>query len=338
MDSDPTRSLLPRYRRLFAFGDILDESVRLFRQHWLSFAIVSAVAFLPSGLLLVGAAAGGLMSNAYSFADIQSGRIPESGFFNEQLITIFGLSLVAGLFDLLWTAASVFTTLAFMHGHQLQLKRTYAQALARFPVILLASLLVFAAMLGLTIAASVLFVITVFGLVGSLVAIVSGLFWWLRPGARKPWVKWLTILAAPFGLPIYFTVRWSMYIPVIVLERVGVRASLRRSSALMRSQWFRVAGVLLVASLIVGILLSVITSLVELPLVIASLVRGQIGLSPGEAAIANAVTTIVRILLASIGTIVYTLVFVDLRNRREGTDLGERLTQLEAAPVAALHD
>jgi hypothetical protein len=47
------------------------------------------------------------------------------------------------------------------------------------------------------------------------------------------------------------------------------------------------------------------------------------------------VTFIGRILLASIGSIVYTLLFVDLRNRREGTDIGERVSQLEAAPLPA---
>ena len=104
----------------------------------------------------------------------------------------------------------------------------------------------------------------------------------------------------------------------------------------MQGQWLRVAGILTIASLIVGILLSVITSLVEIPLVVASLFRGQIGLSPAETAISQAVGLIVlQILFASIGTIVYTLLFVDLRNRREGTDIDERLSQLEASPIAA---
>ena len=334
----PSSTLLPRYRRLFAFGDILDESVRLFRERWLSFAIVSAVAFLPPGLLLVGAAASGLMSSSYSFADVQSGRLPEPEVLVAQTLAIGGVSLLAGLFDLLWAAATVFASLAFMHGQGPPLSRIYGRAFESFPVVLLATLLFALAMIGLTLAATVLFVVTLFGILGTVVAAISGLCWWLRSGARKPWVKWVTILAAPFGLPAYFAVRWSMYVGAIVLERAGTTASLRRSSELVRGQWFRVAGILTIASLIVGILLSVITSLVQVPLVVASFVRGQMALSSGEAALANAVTTVVRILFASIGTIVYTLVFVDLRNRREGTDIEERLSQLEAAPAAAPND
>ena len=44
-------------------------------------------------------------------------------------------------------------------------------------------------------------------------------------------------------------------------------------------------------------------------------------------------TLILRILFGSVGVIVYTLMFIDLRNRREGTDMAERLTQLEASPM-----
>jgi hypothetical protein len=328
-------TLLPRYRRLFAFGDVLDESVRLFREHWLGFAIVSAVAFLPSGLLLVGASAAGLLSNYLTFADLQSGRIQNDAFVVQQSTTLIIIGLVAGLFDLLWTAASVAAAHTYMHGQPVELRQIYARAGGRFLVILLASLLILLAMVGLTIAATLLFVVTIFGLLGSIVAIIAGLFFWLRPTARKPWVKWLIILATPFGLPTYYVIRWSMYVPAIVLEDTGVTAALRRSSELMQGHWFRVAGILTIASLIVGILLSVITSLVEIPLVVASLFRGQIGLNPAETAISQAVGIIVRILLASIGTIVYTLVFVDLRNRREGTDIEERLSQLEASPIAA---
>ena len=35
-------TLQPRYRRILAFGDVLDEGIGLFRQHWAHFALVSA--------------------------------------------------------------------------------------------------------------------------------------------------------------------------------------------------------------------------------------------------------------------------------------------------------
>jgi len=42
-------TLQARYRRVLSFGDVLDESIRLFRQHWVNFALVSAVALIPPG-------------------------------------------------------------------------------------------------------------------------------------------------------------------------------------------------------------------------------------------------------------------------------------------------
>ena len=70
-----------------------------------------------------------------------------------------------------------------------------------------------------------------------------------------------------------------------------------------------------------------------MPLSVTSTLRGQIGPGVVESAINGAVGVLVQILFASVGSVVYTLLFVDLRNRREGTDMAERLTQLEASPI-----
>jgi hypothetical protein len=222
-----------------------------------------------------------------------------------------------------------------MRGEELSLSRVYRQAMSRFFVVLLASLVITLAQVVLTVIGSVLFVLTLFGILGSLISSVALVVWWLSPTARKTWVKWLIILTSPFGLPTYYLFRWSMYITAIVLEGYGPLGCLRRSVQLVDGHWFRVVGILSVASLIVGILLSVISALINFPIAIFEATRGQFGLSPTEAAISGGFATIVRIVFESIGVIVYTILFVDLRNRREGTDIGERLSQLEATPMTA---
>jgi membrane-anchored glycerophosphoryl diester phosphodiesterase (GDPDase) len=126
-----------------------------------------------------------------------------------------------------------------------------------------------------------------------------------------------------------------MYIAAVVLEdRMPVRA-LSRSSELTDRRWFRVFAILGIASLIIGTMLSVLGGLVTIPLTVFEAVRGQFGLNPTEAVISSAATFIIQVLLASIGSIVYTVLFIDLRNRREGTDIVERLSQLEASPLPA---
>jgi hypothetical protein len=238
------------------------------------------------------------------------------------------------LFSLLWTAAVVVTADAHMRGGRTGLAPVYRRALSRYLAVLVASVLFGLVIVGLTLVASVLFVLTVFGVLGSLVALVGAIVWWLKPSARKPWLKWLIILTAPFGLPTYFGVRWAMYIAAIVLEGSGPVASLRRSGQLTDGHWFRVGAILAVASLVVGVLQSLPTYLVQIPLSISALARGQPGLSPTEEAISYAVSIAAQIVFASIGLVVYALLFVDLRNRREGTDIVERLSQLEASPVS----
>ena len=98
--------------------------------------------------------------------------------------------------------------------------------------------------------------------------------------ARKRWLKWLIILTAPFGLPTYYGMRWSMFVAAAVLERRGPLASLARSSELVNHHGFRVLSILTVSSLIVGVLLYAPAALIEIPLLVSSASRGQFGVPP----------------------------------------------------------
>jgi hypothetical protein len=316
-------------------GGVLDESIQLYRQHWVHYALVSATALLPPGLLLVAVSAAGLTSSSTSLADFQSGRLADTTQLETQAAVILVTSLITVLFQLLWTAAFIATTDSFMRGVQPSLGTVYGRAIRRFPSMLGGSFITIGLVLALILLATPLFVITLFGILGSLVAGIGLLFWWLNPGSRKPWLKWLIILAAPLGLPLYYGVRWSMYLPGVVLERQGPIGSFMRSYQLTDRQWFRVATVLTIAGLIVAVLVSAPTALVDIALTIVGASQGQLGLSPAQTALSYAVSIVLQILFASIGPIVYAVLFVDLRNRREGTDILERLSQLETELTVA---
>ena len=340
MDSAPqTASLQPRYRRLLSIGDVLDESMLLFRRHWVSFALVSAVSLLPPGLLLVWLSGAGLISRSITLAELQSGRLADTTAANDQLIAQLAALLlyvvVYAFFGLLWTAAIVVTTDAYLRGEPPKLARVYGRSARRYFTVFVSTLLLTLGVIVLSVLATGLFILTIFGLAGSLIAIVGLLFWWFRPSTRRSWLKWLIILTAPFGLLTYVGTRWALYLAAVVLEDKGPVAALARSYELTDRHWFRVAAILWVASTIVAVMLSVLSAFVTVPFTVYEAFRGQFGLSPTEAAISGAVTSVTRILLASIGSIVYTLLFVDLRNRREGTDIVERVSQLEAAPLPA---
>jgi len=336
--SSPAGALQLRYRRILSFGDVLDESVRLFRQHWITFALVSAVSLIPPGLISIWLSGSGLLRSSYNLSDFQPGRFAQTSAATSQLGAaeigeIIVVSLVSAVFYLVWSAAVTATTEVYLRGGEPTLSRIYRRAVRRLFPAVVGTLLVILAVVALYVAAFVLFVITLLGGLLGIVPTIALIVWWLNPRARKGWVKWLIILTAPFGLLIYFLVRWSMFIAAVVLERLGPVAALRRSSELVNRNGFRVLAILTVSSLIVAVLLYAPAALVEIPLMLSSAGRGVIGLDPASAAITNAVTVVLRILFGSVGAIVYTVMFVDLRNRREGTDMAERLTQLEASAI-----
>ena len=124
-------------------------------------------------------------------------------------------------------------------------------------------------------------------------------------------------------------VRWSVAVPVVMLERVGPVASLRRSWRLVRRSSWRVLGILLATALIVGIA----NVLINVPFSVAggtsSFATPQAHLSV-VGVIVSAVggivaTTVTAPLLAGVVVLLYT----DLRMRREGMDI-----KLLASPAA----
>jgi Membrane domain of glycerophosphoryl diester phosphodiesterase len=318
----------PRYRRLLTVGALLDESIQLFRQHWITLALFGLVALVPSWLLLTAMYASGLQLGFISTA-VETDSFATFPFLD--LAMLLGVSLLSGVFGLLWTAASTAAADSYVHGERPTLASVYARAVRCFPALLGGILLYILVVLGLSIAATALFVITVFGVLGTLVAAIGLIYWWRTPAGRQRWLKWLIILTAPFGVLTYFIVRWSLFLPAVVVEGHGPLSSLRRSRRLTERQFFRSFAVLTLASVIVVVLVSVPVSLVD---IVFNLVMRTSDLEAYQQRLQvlnSTVSSICQVLFSSIGTITYVLLFIDLRNRREGTDLGERIGLLEAA-------
>ena len=327
------RPLEPRYRRILSFGDVLDESIGLFRRHWLVFAMVSAIFLLPPGLFSVLFALSGAFDSNALARQFARGAPPTpadlSRFFGPFLL----LYVVTVVFYLAWTTAIIVTTDEYVHASVPTLGAVFGRTLRRYLTALVSGILTFAAVMLLLIPTGIIFVVYAVAFPFSLLAILAALagfvVWWVRPTWRSLWMKWLIIVTTPFGLLAYLAGTWSMYLCAVVLEQRGPIDGMRRSMQLVGRHWFRVVGILLVAATIVSVVQYVPTMLVQMPLTISSAFRGQVGLSPGELAISTAVGVLAQVLFASMASIVYAVVFVDLRNRREGTDIAERVSQLE---------
>lgn len=105
----------------------------------------------------------------------------------------------------------------------------------------------------------------------------------------------VTVIGIPAG--IYFAITWAFIWQAALLEGCGPRAALRRSSALVKESWWRVLGVMLLFGLIAGA------------------ISGVLGIIPVLGSIVGA------ILSAPIAIIGSTLLYYDLRVRKEGYSL-----------------
>lgn len=321
-----------------SFADLLDESIRIWRQRWVNYALISAIGFLPPGLVLVWVGEQMSLLQRSLISDLPTGRFASPQAFAQigQLAGGFGIYFVIALvFQGLWTLAVIAATDGYLRGVEASVGNVYGLALRRFGVLVLSGLVFFGAFIVLVIPTVLLLVPTIGGLLGIPVAVICLLLWWLAPGTRVQGLKWAIILATPMGLLLYVGWRWALAAPAIVLERRGPIEALRRSWQLTQDHWFRVFGVLAVVTIVVGILESVLVGIVQVPITVGAVSRGEIGLGPAETAIVYGMQTIFRVLFSGIVGAVFGVLFNDLRNRREGTDIAERLQELEAAPLSA---
>lgn len=126
---------------------------------------------------------------------------------------------------------------------------------------------------------------------------------------------------------------WALITPALILERIGVRAAIRRSWRLAVPDWWRVWGTRAVATLIAGFLGAIIALPIGLLIGFSTLSGGPQG--------ALTVLQLVLLLLAQIvaGTVtapftsgVVSLLYIDRRMRAEGLDV--TLAQAAAAQAA----
>jgi hypothetical protein len=133
---------------------------------------------------------------------------------------------------------------------------------------------------------------------------------------------------------IYVALMLSLAIPVAVLEGRGQFASIARSRELTKAS----RGRIFVICLLIGILALVVSMVIQFPLFGIALAFGRT--NPGTLlgtlrALQAAGTFLSTSLVGSLGTIALTLVYYDLRVRKEGFDLQLMMSRLEPNSQAA---
>ena len=130
------------------------------------------------------------------------------------------------------------------------------------------------------------------------------------------------LIGVPLGLvavlaAVYVAIRLSLAPCALMLERTGVRESLRRSWALVKGDWWRVFGIILLTAILAGF----VSLLLQLPF---QLLGGGLGADPlsARALIFSSLGGIVAsTLVQPFSAGVTALLYVDRRMRAEGLDV-----------------
>jgi hypothetical protein len=129
---------------------------------------------------------------------------------------------------------------------------------------------------------------------------------------------------------IWVLIRWSIAMPALFAEGIGPVKALGRSWNLVRDNWWRTLGILFIVFIMV--------SLIQTAL--GALFGGISALLPGlsddiRAGLFTTVTTLVDALVGAITPIAITMLYLDLRVRKEGLDLDQLARQAAPGPAPA---
>jgi hypothetical protein len=159
---------------------------------------------------------------------------------------------------------------------------------------------------------------------GSLIAgIALGAVLLATAGGLGTAVAVLLIIGA-VCLAVYFYCRLALAPSALVLEKAGIRTSLRRSGILVRRSWWRVFGVLALALIVA----SVVSQVVQLPFLVFGI--APLGLRGGTALLEGTTRLLVltyigagvaQTVIAPFSAGVRALLYVDRRMRAEGLDV-----------------
>ncbi|MEV7604654.1 hypothetical protein AB0N65_04360 [Paenarthrobacter sp. NPDC089322] len=297
--------------RPLQFGEILDGSFQTIRRNAASMfgsaLIVQAIAAALLGIVTVA-----MLQVAESLETVET--TAEFDEFLGPFIAIvagaLGVSLLVGFLGAVLQGVMVVPVSRSVLNRRTGFKQMWKLAAGRIPALLgVAALLTFAGLLA----------------VAAVVGIAVLLFTAMGPVAL--------VIVFPLGLGGVVVFLWIglklMFAPAaIVVERLGVYDGLLRSWHLTKNNWWRIFGITLVVSLMVGI----IAQIVQIPVSLAATAIGAVVTphpDPETITSTMVVTTVISMVIgALVGSVTFAfqtsvsaLIYMDLRMRRDGLDV-----------------
>jgi len=281
--------------------ELLDELFRLYRRH---FSLIVGVALLVALPGLVWSLVTGVYKlNSTSYANLVTTTGGTATLNSQQLSNLLGtilLGLVGGFFLLPISVGAVYRAVTVVaQGRPATIGSVLQETLARyFPLL---------GLIGLGI---LLFI-------GWIIAETIGFILLILPGF------------AVFCGAVYLAVRWSLVVAAMMAEDIGPIRGLGRSWNLVSGSWWRTFGILLIVTILQGIITYALYILFG---VIAALFSTT---GDFQAAVVQVGGTLLSAVVSPITTIAVTLLYFDLRVRKEGLDLDQLAQQTSPGPAPA---
>lgn len=133
----------------------------------------------------------------------------------------------------------------------------------------------------------------------------------------------ITIIGIPVAIWIY--VRWRLFVPAMMSENLGPVQALGRSWQLVEGRWWRTCGILLLLTLLLLILGAIIGTFFQF---LTALIPGLS--ADARLGLQQVGSTVGGVLAAPIQYIAWTLMYFDLRVRKESFDLDQLARQVES--------
>ena len=297
-----------------AISELLDESFRQYRRHFTLLATVSLLVSIPALVLGIGIALAA--ANLQQFASgLQPGAstVEVQSFFQQlagQLLPIFALG-----------ALLVLAAAPLIYGANM---KAAVEVIAARP-----------ATIGSVLSGTLRRYFPLLGLIGLFVLFLTA-FWvaaaiaiLLAVASHQGVIAVLVILAL-VGVAIWLSIRWALVLPAMFAEDAGPVRALGRSFLLVRGEWWRTLGILFLLELLIAILGAALGGVFSILFTVVP------GLSLGARQVLSQVaSSLVTAAISPIPALTITLLYFDMRVRKEGYDLEELARQAAQGPAPA---
>ncbi len=283
--------------RSMTVADLVDEIFRLYRANFALFFGVSAIVWLPTSIVYI--VLNVIVVGGVTPTTLSLGAVAQS-------VVVLGIAGVIAVLALPVLFGALTAAVSARHLAQpVNVDAAIRRALQCYWRVVAAYVLFFLALLGLT---TIPFVLAVFGAISN-ASVFSAL------------LAFASIIVI-FAAIVWLTATWAFIGQAIVVEDVPVRRSFGRSRALASGSRWRVIGINLLLGLIQGVLFTVPTVVA----VILAPLPGAIG-----PALSQLVTAFAQIAYYPVQLGTLTLLYYDLRVRKEALDLTLAAERLPAS-------